>query len=743
MTDFLFGGMVQANTPINITSALVAANVSVTGTGLPTVGIFSPSTNQLGFATNSVQQMVIDTNGNMGLSTASPGVKLDVSGAGTMGRFTSSTTDSSIAFANSNGGTSTYIGNGGTNAFYVSTNGAERMRIDSSGNVGIGISSPAAKLDVRTAAGTAVTQYLYTGSSAAAATLQFAQVGTVGWNTGITASSGNFQIGIDGGGLGYNINRNGVAIDYHSWLTAGAERMRIDSSGNMGIGTSSPSTLLTVNGTATITTLNLTNALTLNGATSGQITISPPSAAGTNTLTLPAATGTVALTANPTFTGTVTATTITSPAATNLTIQSAGTTAMTIDTSQNVGIGTTDYGRFNRGLSIYAAGGVYSGIQLTNSTTGSVSTAGTLIYTAGNDFLINNQQSGLITFSTANTERMRIDQNGNVGIGISSPSTYGKLAVSGNMYAGDTTSTADGTITIGSNGAGSVAITRTGTGATNSAMTFSTTYATLQERMRIDSLGNVGIGTSTPGVKVDVAGSVRATQSVTIGNGGGTYQAGSIYSDANWGMLFRAAQTTPTIAQFRWSSSSDAEYMRIDASGNMLVGKTAPTYTVSGVSLSSGTNQFAWSANSGSTVISVATPVSQYLIAFYRTDTGALMGGIANGASNTVSYNTSSDHRLKEKVTPMTVGLATISALKPVTYDWVGTNENGEGFIAHELQEVIPLAVTGEKDAVNEDGTIKPQGVDYSKIVVHLVAACQEQQKLIVDLQERLAKAGL
>ena len=91
----------------------------------------------------------------------------------------------------------------------------------------------------------------------------------------------------------------------------------------------------------------------------------------------------------------------------------------------------------------------------------------------------------------------------------------------------------------------------------------------------------------------------------------------------------------------------------------------------------------------------------------------------------------------------MTVGLATISALKPVTYDWVGTNENGEGFIAHELQEVIPLAVTGEKDAVNEDGTIKPQGVDYSKIVVHLVAACQEQQKLIVDLQERLAKAGL
>jgi hypothetical protein len=49
-----------------------------------------------------------------------------------------------------------------------------------------------------------------------------------------------------------------------------------------------------------------------------------------------------------------------------------------------------------------------------------------------------------------------------------------------------------------------------------------------------------------------------------------------------------------------------------------------------------------------------------------------------------------------------------------------------EGFIAHELQSIIPRAVDGEKDAVNEDGSIKPQGVDYSKIVVHLVAALQE-----------------
>jgi hypothetical protein len=62
---------------------------------------------------------------------------------------------------------------------------------------------------------------------------------------------------------------------------------------------------------------------------------------------------------------------------------------------------------------------------------------------------------------------------------------------------------------------------------------------------------------------------------------------------------------------------------------------------------------------------------------------------------------------------------------------------DGAGFIAHELAEYIPLAVTGEKDAVNEDGSIRPQGVDYSKIVVHLVAAVQELTARIAALEAK------
>jgi hypothetical protein len=70
--------------------------------------------------------------------------------------------------------------------------------------------------------------------------------------------------------------------------------------------------------------------------------------------------------------------------------------------------------------------------------------------------------------------------------------------------------------------------------------------------------------------------------------------------------------------------------------------------------------------------------------------------------------------------------LAKVALLKPCTYKWNADGSDGEGFIAHELQAVIPSAVSGEKDAVNEDGSIKPQGIDTSFLVATLTAAIQE-----------------
>lgn len=97
--------------------------------------------------------------------------------------------------------------------------------------------------------------------------------------------------------------------------------------------------------------------------------------------------------------------------------------------------------------------------------------------------------------------------------------------------------------------------------------------------------GNIGIGTQSPGVALDVAGSIRASQSVTVGTGG-TYQAGSIYSDVNWGMIFRAAQASPNTAQFMWTNSAGTELFRYNGTalttsitGNAATATTATTAT--------------------------------------------------------------------------------------------------------------------------------------------------------------------
>jgi hypothetical protein len=82
--------------------------------------------------------------------------------------------------------------------------------------------------------------------------------------------------------------------------------------------------------------------------------------------------------------------------------------------------------------------------------------------------------------------------------------------------------------------------------------------------------------------------------------------------------------------------------------------------------------------------------------------------------------------------------LAKVEQLNPVTYTWKSNGSSSQGFIAHELQAVVPDCVSGEKDAVNEDGSIKAQGIDTSFLVATLTAAIQEQQAIITDLKARI-----
>jgi hypothetical protein len=104
--------------------------------------------------------------------------------------------------------------------------------------------------------------------------------------------------------------------------------------------------------------------------------------------------------------------------------------------------------------------------------------------------------------------------------------------------------------------------------------------------------------------------------------------------------------------------------------------------------------------------------------------TSTQVGRITTTSSAT-SYVTSSDYRLKENITPMTGALAKVAQLKPVTYDWK-SGGSSQGFIAHELQAVVPECVVGEKDALDKDGNPDYQGIDTSFLVATLTAAIQE-----------------
>jgi len=116
---------------------------------------------------------------------------------------------------------------------------------------------------------------------------------------------------------------------------------------------------------------------------------------------------------------------------------------------------------------------------------------------------------------------------------------------------------------------------------------------------------------------------------------------------------------------------------------------------------------------------------------------GGVVGSIVTSATAT-AYNTSSDVRLKEAIATLTGALDVIRALRPVSFRWQADDSPGVGYLAHELMTVIPEAVTGQPDEVNDDGSIRPQGVDHSKLVPWLTAGLQAALAQIDALTARI-----
>jgi hypothetical protein len=259
------------------------------------------------------------------------------------------------------------------------------------------------------------------------------------------------------------------------------------------------------------------------------------------------------------------------------------------------------------------------------------------------------------------------------------------------------------------------------------------------ESMRIDSSGNVGIGIASPTARLHVYGGSNNQFKVESSGAEANFTlAGTSYgqinnsvgdwyltNDASANIIFRTAST---------------ERMRINSGGALLIGTTATspaTADAYGVTINSNTsgNFYAGiiqaSSNGSASLLLNRGSDNGNVALFYRSAVN--VGNIAVTTSST-AYNTSSDYRLKENIAPMTGALAVVGQLKPCIYTWKADGSSGQGFIAHELAEVVPDCVTGEKDAMetytdedgNEQTRINPQSVDTSFLVATLTAALQE-----------------
>lgn len=307
--------------------------------------------------------------------------------------------------------------------------------------------------------------------------------------------------------------------------------------------------------------------------------------------------------------------------------------------------------------------------------------------------LMNQFSAGALTFGTNNTTRMWLNSDGKVGLGTASPSTSFHIENT-NIFGSDPSNTNSPSIYVyNSNNAAS--------NAHSSAL--------------IRTNGNSG---GNPYLSFDITG-VRG-YSFGIDNADDKFKF-----HTNWNFNTGVAPTLTITSDNRLGIGTESPSSKL----HIQTSDAQSLIVQSNVSDNNG--MFVLNANTSN---GWGTNWHEFVI---FQNQGNYIGGIINNGSSNINYATSSDYRLKSDLRNFQ-GLDLINKIKTYDYAWKSDNTRMYGVMAHELQEVIPYVVSGEKDAIDAEGKIKPQSVDYSKLTPVLVKAMQEQDLKIKQLEERL-----